>query len=107
MNPIPNEAAAPEVNQTTEAKAESLEKRKALRFSKVVITLVLISVATFTVAMTVVYCTMGGVPDTLITAFFTFCGGEAGVLGFLKWAERKHGSKEGSANSESDSEAVG
>ncbi len=89
-------------------KRKTTEKRKAPRFSKVVIASVLISVAAFTAAMTVVYCTMGGVPDTLVTAFFAFAGGEAGVLGFLKWGETKHGpANEESANSESDSEAVG
>ena len=42
----------------------------------------------------------------LITAFFAFAGGEAGVLGFLKWAERKKkGTDDDSANSEPDTDA--
>ncbi len=95
---------------TANNEKQTTEKRNPLRFSKVVVTLVLISVATFTVAMTVVYCTTGGTPDTLITAFFAFAGGEAGVLGLLKWAERKKkGTDDDSANSEpdTDAEAVG
>lgn len=94
---------------TKQSNNKALEKRKPLRFSKVVIALVLITVVIFTIAMTVIYCTMGGTPDTLITAFFAFAGGEAGVLGFLKWVERKQSTDSGSANSDADADddAVG
>lgn len=90
----------------TKSRKKTTKKRNALRFSKVVIALVLISVAIFTVAMTAIFCITGGTPDTLITAFFAFAGGEAGVLGFLKWAERKKkGTDDDSANSEPDTDA--
>lgn len=91
---------------TANSEKKTTEKRNALRFSKVVIALVLVSVAIFTVSMTVIFCITGGTPDTLITAFFAFAGGEAGVLGFLKWAERKKiGTDDDSANSEPDTDA--
>jgi len=85
-------------------------KRKSPRkFSKVIIALVLISTAIFTVAMAVIYCVTGGIPDTLVTCFFAFAGGEAGVLGLIKHSETKYAAKDRSANSETDdgSEAVG
>lgn len=91
----------------TKNESKTTEKRKSIRFSKVVIALVLITVVIFTIAMTVIYCTMGGTPDTLITAFFAFAGGEAGVLGLLKWVERKQSTDSGSANSDADDDAVG
>ena len=90
----------------TKSRKKTTKKRTAPRFSKVVVTSVLISVATFTVAMAVIYCITGGTPDTLITCFFAFAGGEAGVLGLLKWVERKKkGTDADSANSEPDTDA--
>lgn len=91
---------------TASSEKKATEKRTAPRFSKVIIVLVLIAVVTFTVAMTVIYCVTDGTPDTLITCFFAFAGGEAGVLGFLKWAERKKkGTDDDSANSGPDTDA--
>jgi len=65
-------------------------KRKAKpKFSKNVIVLLLLSVLIFTVTMTVIYVITGGVPDTLITAFYAFAGGEAGCLGLIKYSDTK------------------
>ena len=41
----------------------------------------------FTVTMIVVYCKMGGIPDTLVTCFFAAVFGECGVMGLLKKAK--------------------
>lgn len=59
------------------------------RFSKIVIASVLAAVAVFTAAMIYLYARYGGVPDTLIISFFSFCGGEAGVLGLIKCTDSK------------------
>ena len=66
------------------------KKRRKIKFSKVIVTAVLLSVAAFTVAMTVCYWQTGGVPDSLIAAFFAFAGGEAGVLGLIKFSDSKY-----------------
>ena len=59
-------------------------RRNPARFSKIIITSVLAAVALFTFAMVFLYALYGGVPDTLIVSFFSFAGGEAGVLGLIK-----------------------
>lgn len=60
------------------------------RFSKKVIAAVLFAVAAFTVTMIVVFWRKGAVPDTLVTAFFAFAGGEAGVLGLIRFGKAKY-----------------
>lgn len=60
------------------------------RFSKKVIAAVLVSVAAFTVTMIVVFWKKGAIPDTLVTAFFAFAGGEAGVLGLIRFGKAKY-----------------
>lgn len=72
------------------------------KFSKVVITSVLAAVALFTVAMIFLYSQYGGVPDTLIVSFFTFCGGEAGILGVIKVKDKSAKTDDGA-----NTEAVG
>lgn len=82
-------------------------KRKRLtraKFSKIIIVSVLAAVASFTVAMIFVYAKYGGIPDTLVVSFFSFAGGEAGVLGLIKCNDEKQ--KKKTADSEND-EAVG
>ena len=78
--------------------ARRKRKRKSdpTRFSKKVVAAVLVAVVIFTVAMVVVYIKTGGVPDTLVTAFFAFAGGEAGALGLIRYGKAKY------TNSDSD-----
>lgn len=38
----------------------------------------------FIIAMTIVFVCCGSVPDTLITGVFAVCGGECGVMGWIK-----------------------
>lgn len=95
---------------TTKRKRTRRRKKKnqQVRFSKVIVAAVLVSVVAFTVTMTIIYCIKGGVPDSLVTAFFAFAGGEAGVLGLIKHGETKY-TDNGSANdtSGSDDSAAG
>lgn len=65
-------------------------KTSSNRFSKKVVPAILVAVAAFTVAMVVVYIKTGGVPDTLVTAFFAFAGGEAGALGLIRFGKAKY-----------------
>lgn len=68
-------------------RSRSSELRRAVRFSKRVVIFMLAGVGIFTLAMTVIFCVTGDVPDTLITEFFGFFGVEGGVLGVIKVAE--------------------
>lgn len=61
-----------------------------VKFSKKVVVAILAEVTAFTVAMIVVYMKTGGTPDTLIVSFFSFIGGEAGVLGLIRYGDSKY-----------------
>ncbi len=74
-------------------------KKTGLKYNKVVVALLLIAVAAFTVAMIFIYREKGGVPDTLVASFYAFAGGEAGFLGLIKHSDNKYN---GSANDSSD-----
>lgn len=78
-------------------------KPDPVKFSKKVVAAMLISVAAFTVTMIVVFLKMGSVPDTLITAFFAFAGGEAGVLGLIRFGDAKYDNNDGPSSSDGDS----
>ena len=65
-------------------------KSSSNRFSKKVVPTILVAVAAFTVTMIVVYVKTGGIPDTLVTAFFAFAGGEAGALGLIRDGKAKY-----------------
>ncbi len=67
--------------------------KKALSFSKIVVITLLAFTALFTVAMTVIFLSCGAIPDTLVTAYFAFAGGEAGFLGLIKYADNKFSPK--------------
>lgn len=73
--------------------AKRRRKRKTgLKYNKVVVALLLVAVAAFTVAMILIYREKGGVPDSLVAAFYAFAGGEAGCLGLIKHSDNKYNS---------------
>ncbi|MBS6349819.1 MAG: hypothetical protein KH443_13635 [Oscillospiraceae bacterium] len=73
------------------------------RFSKKVVIAILAEVTAFTVAMIAVYMKTGGTPDTLIVSFFSFIGGEAGVLGLIRYGDSKYPKQD--ANTSTDAGA--
>lgn len=76
----------------TKSKKQPRRSRKKPKFSKVAVTLLLLTVLAFTITMIVVYVRTGGIPDTLVTAFYAFAGGEAGFLGLIKHSDNKYNS---------------
>lgn len=72
--------------------ARRKRKRKSdpTRFSKKVVAAVLVAVLIFTITMVATYIVTGGIPDTLVTAFFAFAGGEAGALGLIRYGKAKY-----------------
>ena len=44
----------------------------------------------FTVAMIVLYILTGAIPDTLCTCVFGVCGGECGVMGWIKSSKERY-----------------
>ena len=43
----------------------------------------------FTAAMIWIFLKVGSVPDSLVTAVFAVCGGECGVMGWIKTTKDK------------------
>lgn len=81
--------------------AKRRRKRKTgLKYNKVVVALLLVAVAAFTVAMICIYREKGGVPDSLVAAFYAFAGGEAGCLGLIKHSDNKYNSGNGSSTND-------
>ena len=79
--------------------AKRRRKRKTgLKYNKVVVALLLVAVAAFTVAMIWIYREKGGVPDSLVAAFYAFAGGEAGFLGLIKHSDNKYNSSGSNTN---------
>ena len=65
------------------------QKRRRTKFSKRVVVGLLIAVAAFTIAVLGIFLWTGNEPSTLIMAFFSFAGGEAGVLGIIKYSDNR------------------
>lgn len=65
------------------------EKKKAGTMDVVLVMLGIFLVA-FVVVMIALYYLTGGIPDTLCTCVFAICGGECGVMGWIKTTKDKN-----------------
>lgn len=77
---------------------ENKNPRKQLKPNKkstmnMILIFLFVTVLLFTVIMIWVYVFTGGIPDTLCTCFFAFCGGECGVMGWIKTIKDKEATK--------------
>lgn len=60
-----------------------MEKKK-VRTMDVVLVAIAVFLLIFVVALVWLYYRTGGIPDTLCTCVFAICGGECGVMGWIK-----------------------
>lgn len=49
-----------------------------------------IALSIFIIAMIVIYCKTGGIPDTLVTCVFAVCGGECGAMAWIKTSKERN-----------------
>lgn len=63
-------------------------KLNKARYLKLVVTGLVCSVAVFTILMILCYFVKGGVPDTLIDAFYRWCGVEGGATMIIEVADK-------------------
>nr|DAM32646.1 MAG TPA: transmembrane protein [Caudoviricetes sp.] len=63
---------------------EEKETKKKVRTMDVVLVTIAIFLLLFVVAMIWLYYRTGAIPDTLCTCVFAACGGECGVMGWIK-----------------------
>lgn len=64
-------------------------KKKIGTMDRVLI-LIAVFLITFTAVMIVLYIQTGAIPDTLCTSVFAICGGECGVMGWIKTTKDRH-----------------
>ena len=63
---------------------EEKETKKKVRTMDVVLVTIAIFLLLFVAAMIWLYYRTGAIPDTLCTCVFAACGGECGVMGWIK-----------------------
>lgn len=61
-----------------------------MKTMNVVLVIIAIVLITFTTAMIWLYYIVGSIPDTLCTCVFAACGGEFGIMGWIKTTKDKH-----------------
>ena len=56
----------------------------------VILVILAIFLLVFVIVMIAIYIRTGGIPDTLCTCVFSVCGGECGVMGWIKTTKDRH-----------------
>jgi hypothetical protein len=60
------------------------KKKSTIGVMDRILVFIAILLLVFTSVMIVIYTKTGGIPDTLCTCVFSVCGGECGVMGWIK-----------------------
>lgn len=63
--------------------------RKQTRTMDVVLALIAVFLLAFIVVMIILYYATGAISDTLCTCVFAVCGGECGVMGWIKTTKER------------------
>lgn len=63
--------------------------KKAIKTMDIVLIIIAVFLALFVASMVWVYYKTGGIPDTLCTCVFAICGGECGVMGWIKTTKER------------------
>lgn len=72
---------------------ENATEKKKIGTMNLILIIIGILTLIFTVTMIWIFIVQGAVPDTLITCFFAFVSGEAGIMGWIKTSKEKAGKK--------------
>ena len=65
------------------------KEKKKVRTMDVVLAIIAVFLLLFIVTMLVLYYITGAIPDTLCTCVFAICGGECGVMGWIKTTKER------------------
>ena len=65
------------------------KEKKKVRTMDVVLAIIAVFLLLFIVTMLVLYYIPGAIPDTLCTCVFAICGGECGVMGWIKTTKER------------------
>ena len=64
-------------------------KKRQIRTMDIVLIIIAVFLLVFVAAMMWLYWRTGGIPDTLCTCVFATCGGECGVMGWIKTTKER------------------
>lgn len=64
-------------------------KKKKIRTMDVVLVIVALFLLVFVIALMWMHYRTGGIPDTLCTCVFAICGGECGIMGWIKTTKER------------------
>lgn len=66
-----------------------MKGKKNVRTMDVILTVIAVFLLLFIVVMVWLYYQTGAIPDTLCTCVFAACGGECGVMGWIKTTKER------------------
>lgn len=64
-------------------------QKKEIRTMDVVLVVIALFLLVFVTVLIILYYLTGGIPDTLCTCVFAICGGECGVMGWIKTTKER------------------
>lgn len=64
-------------------------KKKKVRTMDIILVIIAAFLLLFIVTMLILYYITGAIPDTLCTCVFAICGGECGVMGWIKTTKER------------------
>lgn len=71
-----------------------MEKKKNVRTMDIVLVVIAVFLLIFVAILLWIYYRTGGIPDTLCTCVFGICGGECGVMGWIKTTKERSKDRE-------------
>lgn len=74
-------------------KPSRIKKKKGPGVMNIILVIVGVILVVFTIAMIRIFTIYGAVPDTLITCVFAACGGEFGIMGWIKTTKERNQSR--------------
>lgn len=81
-------------NLSRRKKPSRVKKRKSPGVMNIILVIVGVILVVFTIAMIRLFTIYGAVPDTLITCVFAACGGEFGIMGWIKTTKERNQSRD-------------
>ena len=66
-----------------------MKRKKEIRTMDVILVIIAVFLLMFIITLLVLYYITGAIPDTLCTCVFTICGGECGVMGWIKTTKER------------------
>lgn len=64
-------------------------KKNDVRTMDVILVVIAVFLLLFIITLLILYYITGAIPDTLCTCVFTICGGECGVMGWIKTTKER------------------